>query len=231
MLVIPSIDLEGGRAVKRIRGRRGEYVFVGDPVELARKFSRAPLVHIVDLDGAERGVPVNLSLAAAVADVLEGACQLGGGLRSEEHVKRTLDICEYAVVGTLPFNDPGLFKDLAKSFPGRLVASLDVSEGWVMGHGWRTKLLRLEDALELLTAAGRLAAVVYTSVDVEGTGAGPLMADVRALRRVAERVYYAGGVSSCDHLELLKRAGFDGVIVGYALYKGDLSCVGEDFAY
>jgi len=230
MLVIPSIDLEDGRAVKRVRGRRGEYVFVGDPLELARRFSQAPLIHVVDLDGAERGAPANLDVVAAISDAVGGRCQVGGGLRDPASVSRALDLCNYAVLGTLPFTEPRLFDEMAKSFPGRLVVSLDVSEGWVMGGGWTARLLRLEDALRLLEGRD-LAAAIYTSIDVEGTGVGPLVADVEALRRVAKRIYYAGGVSSCAHLELLKRAGFDGVIVGYALYRGDLSCVGEGFTY
>ncbi|MGC8582155.1 MAG: 1-(5-phosphoribosyl)-5-[(5-phosphoribosylamino)methylideneamino] imidazole-4-carboxamide isomerase [Thermoproteus sp.] len=230
MLVIPSIDLEGGRAVKRVKGRRGEYVFVGDPLELARKFSRAPLVHVVDLDGAERGAPANLDAVAAISDIVEGACQLGGGLRDLRSVERALDLCDYAVVGTLPFTEPRLFEEIARAFPGKVVISLDVSEGWVMGGGWTVKLVRLEDALRRLEGLD-LAAAIYTSVDVEGTGAGPLLTDVEALRRIARKVYYAGGVSHCGHLELLRSAGFDGAIVGYALYRGDLSCVREDFTY
>ncbi|MCI4465022.1 MAG: 1-(5-phosphoribosyl)-5-[(5-phosphoribosylamino)methylideneamino] imidazole-4-carboxamide isomerase [Thermoproteus sp.] len=230
MLVIPSIDLEGGKAVKRVRGRRGEYVFVGDPLELARRFSRAPLIHVVDLDGAERGTPANLDVVAAISNVVEGTCQLGGGLRDLASVAKALDLCDYAVLGTLPFTAPRIFEEIARSFPGRLVVSLDVLEGWVMGGGWTAKLLRLEDAVRQLEGFD-LAAAIYTSIDVEGTGAGPLIADVEALRRVARRIYYAGGVSNCAHLASLKRAGFDGVIVGYALYRGDLSCIGEGFTY
>ena len=230
MLVIPSIDLEDGKAVKRVRGRRGEYVFVGDPLELARRFSRAPLVHIVDLDGAERGAPANLDVVAAISEALEGACQLGGGLRSYEHVSKALELCDYAVVGTLPFREPRSFEDLARRFPGKLVVSLDVLGGWVMGDGWRTRLMRLEEAIELLERFD-LAAVIYTSIDVEGTGAGPLAIDAGLLKRVAKRAYYAGGISGCGHLDIIKRAGFDGAIVGYALYRGDLSCVGDNFMY
>ncbi len=230
MLVIPSIDLENGRAVKRVRGRRGEYVFVGDPLELARRFSQAPLVHIVDLDGAERGAPANLDVVAAISEELEGACQLGGGLRSYDHVSRALELCDYAVVGTLPFREPRSFEELARQFPGKLVVSLDVLDGWVMGDGWRTKIMRLKEALELLERFN-LAAVIYTSIDVEGTGAGPLAVDAGLFKRVVSRAYYAGGISGCNHLEIIKRAGFDGAIVGYALYRGDLSCVKNDFTY
>ncbi|MEL9991723.1 MAG: 1-(5-phosphoribosyl)-5-[(5-phosphoribosylamino)methylideneamino] imidazole-4-carboxamide isomerase [Thermoproteus sp.] len=228
MLVIPSIDLEGGRAVKRIRGERGKYVFVGDPLELARRFSKAPLVHIVDLDGAETGTLANIDTAYSISKELEGRCQLGGGLRSLESIGRALEVCDYAVVSTLPFTDWALFKEALRLY-GSLVVSLDVLNGYVMGGGWTKRLLKFDEAVERLRGLD-LPAVIYTSINVEGTGAGPLFESVKALRDVADRVYYAGGVSNCSHLDVLKDAGFDGVVVGYALYRGDLSCV-KDFEY
>ncbi|MEZ0249308.1 MAG: 1-(5-phosphoribosyl)-5-[(5-phosphoribosylamino)methylideneamino] imidazole-4-carboxamide isomerase [Thermoproteus sp.] len=228
MLIIPSIDLEGGKAVKRVRGERGKYVFMGDPLELARRFSKAPLVHIVDLDGAETGALINIDIALSISKELEGLCQLGGGLRSLESIGRALDACDYAVVSTLPFTNWGLFREALRLY-GSLVVSLDVLDGYVMGSGWTKRLLKFEEAVERLRGLD-LPAVVYTSIDVEGTGEGPLLASVKALRDVADKVYYAGGVSNCSHLDVLKGAGFDGVVVGYALYRGDLSCV-KDFEY
>jgi phosphoribosylformimino-5-aminoimidazole carboxamide ribotide isomerase len=226
-MIIPSIDIEGGRAVKRVLGRRGEYVYVGDPLALAERFKKAPFVHVVDLDGAEAGRPVNVSVVEKVAEILGGRCQLGGGLRSEEAVKWALSICQVAVVGTMPFKQPELFRVVAAKYGSRLAASLDIRRGRVAVEGWREALAPVEEALEVLRQAGRLAALIVTAVDVEGTGAGFRPAvDTAPLREVAERVYYAGGVRTCDDVEAALRAGFDGVIVGYALYRGDLKkCV------
>lgn len=228
MLVIPSIDLEGGRAVKRIRGIRGQYLFVGDPLELARRFSAAPLVHIVDLDGAEAGRPMHVELARRLRAELK-SCQLGGGLRSLEAIEAALSACDYAVVGTLPFVDRALFLDAAEKFGDRLVVSLDVKGNYVMGAGWRVPLMELDAAARLL-AELRPAGAVYTAIDVEGTGMGVVLPKhVGLLREAARRLYYAGGVANCGHLRTLMEAGFDGAVVGYALYRADLSCVGPDF--
>lgn len=226
VLIIPSIDLEGGKAVKRVKGERGKYVFVGDPVELAKRFSKAPLVHIVDLDGAETGAPANLNVVSLISQIVEGSCEIGGGLRSRDSVKKALSVCDYAVVSTLPFTDRRLFSELAEEFAGRLVVSVDVLNGFVMGDGWRRPLVELKRAVEELSSYD-LAAMIYTAIEVEGTGLGPLTASAELLKSVAKRVYYAGGISNCGHLEAVKRAGFDGAIIGYALHRGALDCLGD----
>nr|KJR73695.1 MAG: 1-(5-phosphoribosyl)-5-[(5-phosphoribosylamino)methylideneamino] imidazole-4-carboxamide isomerase [Thermoproteus sp. AZ2] len=226
-MVIPSIDLEGGRAVKRIRGVRGRYIFVGNPLELAERFKEAPLVHIVDLDGAEAGRPVNAEVVKAVKAELNGECELGGGLRSVGAIEQALSLCEYAVVGTLPFTNPAEFERARDKFGDRLVVSIDVKGGLVMGSGWAQPLASIEEAAALLSRV-RPAAVIYTAVDVEGTGLGPSLKYAELLRGAARRIYYAGGIADCGHLMAVKAAGFDGAIVGYALYKGNLSCV-KDF--
>lgn len=225
-MIIPSIDLEGGRAVKRIQGVRGRYVYTGDPVELARKFRKAPLVHVVDLDGAEAGRPVNVEVVKAVSETLEGRCQLGGGLRSPEHIEWALSACRYAVVGSLPFKSPELFGEAAARFGRRLVVSLDFRGGRVLVSGWREAAVTVAEAVEVLRRHAPYAAVVVTAVEVEGTGLGTVEVDVAPLRDLADRLYYAGGIKTCRDVERALAAGFDGVIVGYALYKGDLSqCV------
>jgi Phosphoribosylformimino-5-aminoimidazole carboxamide ribonucleotide (ProFAR) isomerase len=221
-MIIPSIDIEGGRAVKRVMGRRGHYVFVGDPIALAERFKKAPLVHVVDLDGAEAGRPVNVAVVEKAAEVLGGRCQLGGGIRSEEALKWALSICRVAVVGTMPFKQPELFQMLAAKYGDRLAASLDVRQGRVAVEGWREAAASVKEALNILRRFGKLAAVIVTAVDVEGTGAGFVSFDVAPLSDVAERIYYAGGIKNCRDVQTALNAGFDGVIVGYALYRGDL---------
>jgi phosphoribosylformimino-5-aminoimidazole carboxamide ribotide isomerase len=221
-MIIPSIDIEGGRAVKRVMGRRGHYVFVGDPIALAERFKKAPLVHVVDLDGAEAGRLVNVAVVEKVAEVLGGRCQLGGGIRSEEALRWALSVCRVAVVGTMPFKQPELFRVLVAKYGDRLAASLDVRQGRVAVEGWREAAASVEEALNVLRRFGKLAAVIVTAVDVEGTGAGFVSFDAAPLRDVAERIYYAGGIKSCYDVQTALNAGFDGVIVGYALYRGDL---------
>ncbi|MEM0464369.1 1-(5-phosphoribosyl)-5-[(5-phosphoribosylamino)methylideneamino] imidazole-4-carboxamide isomerase [Pyrobaculum sp.] len=223
-MIIPSIDIEGGKAVKRVKGQRGVYVYTGDPVQLAEKFRRAPLVHVVDLDGAEAGKPVNVDTIREVAQILGGRCQLGGGLRSAEAVEVALSLCRYAVVGSLPFKNWPLFAEIAERYGERLAVSLDYRAGKILIGGWLEEALTIEAAVELLSRAAPYAAVVVTAVEIEGTGGGvKAEVDVRTLRGLAPRVHYAGGVKNCHDVEQALRLGFDGVIVGYALYAGDLS--------
>ncbi|MFN3804462.1 MAG: 1-(5-phosphoribosyl)-5-[(5-phosphoribosylamino)methylideneamino] imidazole-4-carboxamide isomerase [Pyrobaculum sp.] len=223
-MIIPSIDLEGGRAVKRVQGRRGQYVYVGNPLELAERFKKAPLVHIVDLDGAEAGRPVNIEAAGQVAAALGGRCQLGGGLRDVEAVGWALSHCQYAVVGSLPFKNPQAFREAAGQFGERLVVSIDYGWGHVLTEGWTRQAAGLPQAVSLLRRHAPYAALVVTAVEVEGTGGGvKLDIDVAMLKTLAKRLYYAGGVKTCGDVETALAAGFDGVIVGYALYKGDLT--------
>ncbi|RFA98496.1 HisA/HisF-related TIM barrel protein [Pyrobaculum aerophilum] len=222
-MIIPSIDIEGGRAVKRIRGQRGNYIFQGDPLELAARFRKAPLVHVVDLDGAEAGGLVNISVISKIAEILEGRCELGGGLRSLEAVERALSLCQYAVVGSLPFKNWPLFRRAAELYRDRLAVSLDYRGGEVLVGGWREKAASIAEAVRRLEEAGPYAAVIVTSVEVEGTGGGVKAdIDVKSLKRIARRVFYAGGVRDCNDVEKAYALGFDGVIVGYALYAGDL---------
>ncbi len=223
-MIIPSIDLESGKAVKRIQGRRGHYVFIGDPMELAEKFKKAPLVHIVDLDGAEAGKPINREVIQQIASALDGRCQLGGGLRDLESVKWALSHCNYAVVGSMPFKTPHVFNQIAASFADKLAISIDHGWGRVLTEGWREATAPLEKAIETLRQHAPYAAIIVTSVEVEGTGSGvKIDIDVNALKKLAKKLYYAGGIKTCQDIETALAAGFHGVIVGYALYKGDLT--------
>lgn len=224
--LIPSIDISGGFAVKRVRGVRGSELVklsIDDALNLVKDY---PLVHVVDLDGAEAGEPINLDAVKKIGQFLGGRCEVGGGLRSIKAIGLALDYCTRAVLGTVAFENTRLLEEAIRVFgQDKVAVSVDVSGGWVVTRGWGFRAMRLEEALGKLPKVG---VVIYTNVDVEGTGKGPLVDRnvLTMLRRYGDEVYYAGGVSGCDDVERLWGMGFDGVIVGYAIYVRRVRCGG-----
>ncbi len=227
MIVVPSIDLEGGVAVKRVKGLRGTGLTLGDPLRILERIASVGLrkVHIVDLEGAARGRITGAALrAASMARELGLEARVGGGLRSAEAI---IEACRAgateAVVGSLWVVSPGEAVEALKSSPCRLVAAVDVSEGRVVYGGWEARSeLTLVEALRRVREIGFGAALV-TDVDREGTVSGVDRCLASTARGAFNgRLYYAGGVSSPEDLEFLESIGVDEVIVGMAFYTGRL---------
>mgnify|MGYP001770656581 CR=1 FL=1 len=225
-LIIPSIDLSNGYAVKRVRGVRGSELVklsVGEALSIVKGYS---YVHVVDLDGAEQGRVVNLDSIALIGRELGGRCQVGGGIRSIGDASRVLKYCDRVVLGTLAVEEPKTIEHFINELGWDKVAvSLDVLNGYVVSRGWRSLVKRVEDALMDLP---KVKAIVYTAVDVEGTGGGPRASRelVNMLKARGSEAYYAGGVSDCGQVRYLWGMGFDGVIVGYLIYVRRVDCNG-----
>ena len=223
-LVIPSIDISGGLAVKRVRGVRGSELVrltIDEALNLVKDY---PLVHVVDLDGAELGRIVNLESIAKIGSFMGGKCQVGGGVRDVGSARELLRHCGRVIVGTLAVEKPSAFKGMVEELGReRVGVSLDVQGGWVLVRGWRVRAGKINDVVNRLPRVG---VVVFTNVEVEGTGMGPRVKReiIDTLRSVGEEIYYAGGVSNCDDIEQLWELGFDGVIIGYALYVKRVMC-------
>jgi phosphoribosylformimino-5-aminoimidazole carboxamide ribotide isomerase len=225
MRVVPSIDLEGWRAVKRVRGRPGSGLSLGDPLALLEKLAGAGFrkVHIVDLDGAARG---RLS-AAALRLVGEAASmglsvRAGGGVRSLRDAEMLCDAgASEVIVATLWAKAPAEASRVASMTRCRGVAAVDVGGGAVLVSGWRERGgLGLKEALRSVGSLGFRAALV-TDVDSEGTlsGVNPSLA-LEARRGFKGLLYYAGGVAGERDLELLDEIGVDEAVLGMALYTG-----------
>jgi len=222
-MLIPSVDLSGGLVVKRVRGLRGSELVRLRPDEVLDLVSSYPMIHIVDLDGAEIGRPVNFEIIRKIAREVNGRCQVGGGIRSLRDAEAALKFCRRVVLGTLAVEDPRSLTEFVDELGSDAVAvSLDVLDGVVMSRGWRKAVGPLND---VLTRIPRVGALIYTAINVEGTGTGPRLPEVDPMRRVAEETHYAGGVSSCDDVRAVWDSGFDGVIVGYALYVRRIRCL------
>jgi phosphoribosylformimino-5-aminoimidazole carboxamide ribotide isomerase len=224
----PAIDLRGGNCV---RLRQGDYqretVFSEDPAAVARHWVSlgARCLHLVDLDGARDGRPVNLSSVQAILAASGAACELGGGIRSEESIQTLLDLgLTRLVIGTLALKQPDWFRQMCRKYPRRLVLGIDARNGRAATEGWlQTSEVSAVD-LARQFAGEPLAALVYTDIATDGMMAGPntpAMAEMQAA--VEWPVVASGGVTVKDDVVKLAAAGMAGCIIGRALYEGTIT--------
>lgn len=225
MQVIPAIDLRGGLCVRLQQGDYNrETVFGDDPAAMAGRWvsEGATRIHLVDLDGAKAGKPVNVEAVRSVIRSVGVPCQLGGGVRDERTIETWLEAgLDRVIVGTQALRDPEWFRLMAEKHPGRLVLGLDARDGMVATDGW------LETSnVSAAVLAGRyddlpLAAIIYTDIARDGTLEGPnFEATGELCRRVKTPVIASGGVGDLAHVERVATLPVAGCIVGRALYEG-----------
>jgi phosphoribosylformimino-5-aminoimidazole carboxamide ribotide isomerase len=224
----PAIDLRGGRCVRLLQGDyERETVFGDDPVAMARQFvaAGARRLHIVDLDGAKAGTPVQAALVERIVQAAGVPCQIGGGIRTLETARRYAAAgVARIVVGSIAIEQPHLLDELAAALPGRIVLGLDARDGRVAVRGW------IETSpLTALDVARRhenlpLAAIVYTDIATDGTLGGPNLPALRDMvNTVKLPVVASGGIATAADLAQVAALGAAGCIVGRALYDGGLS--------
>ncbi len=224
MQVIPAIDLRGGRCVRLKQGDfEQETVFSDDPAAMAALWESqgAERIHLVDLDGAKTGRPVNVEAVRAITSAVQIPCQLGGGLRDQTTIEAWLDQgLDWVVVGTQALRDPDWFESMARTFPGRLVLGLDARSGLVAADGWlKVSEVRAID-LALRFDHLPLAAVIYTDIARDGMLQGPDTTGTAELARALKTpVIASGGVGSLADVERLGELPILGCIVGRALYE------------
>jgi phosphoribosylformimino-5-aminoimidazole carboxamide ribotide isomerase len=234
MQLIPAIDLRDGRCVRLLKGDFAhETRYPVDPVELARAYGElgARWLHVVDLDGAKRGEPVNLALIRRMQQAAGIAVQLGGGIRTRASLELALEVAERAVVGSLAVSDPDLVAIwLAEFGPERLTLALDVRLGddgtpLLATHGWtRASTSTLADTIERFAQVG-LRHVLCTDIDRDGALSGPNVALYRdcAARWPAIAFQASGGVRDAADLAALAAAGAAATISGKALLEGRIT--------
>ena len=231
MQVIPAIDLLDGKCVRLYQGDYNQAsVFNDNPVEVALQWAAevATRLHLVHLDGAKEGKSVNLSVIEAIARAIDIPVQVGGGLRDRTGVARLLKIgVQRAILGTVAVEQPELVTQLCQEFPNQIVVGIDARNGMVATRGWlETSEVAATDLAQRMAQQGA-AAIIYTDIHRDGTLSGPNMDALRELAQAIEiPVIASGGVSSLtDLLSLLslEPLGVTGVIVGRAIYTGDVS--------
>ena len=231
MQIIPAIDLLDGQCVRLHQGDYDQVTrFSSDPVAQALDWQRqgAERLHLVDLDGARTGQPVNDQVIKAITAALSIPVQLGGGVRSAERAEELLASgLDRVILGTVAIEKPDLVDALASRHPGRVVVGIDAKDGLVATRGWiETSTVQATDLARRFAASG-VAAIISTDIATDGTLAGP---NLEALRAMAEAssvpVIASGGIGTLeDILSLLTIAplGVNGVIVGRALYDGTVN--------
>ncbi len=224
MEVIPAIDLRDGRVVRLLKGDFDrETVYEADPVEAARAFAAAGAawLHVVDLDAA-RGSGGNRALVERIVRMAGLQVQVAGGARTAADVAGWLDAgAARVVMGTTAVRDPELFAGCAEAHPGRLAAALDIRAGAAAVTGWlATESRPLEELVQAWNHAP-LAALILTSIDRDGTMAGPDLAVLSTVISLSRHpVVYSGGIGTLEHVRQVAAAGADGVILGRALHEG-----------
>ena len=228
MLLIPAIDLKNGHCVRLRQGNMDDVtVFSEDPVEMARKWADegAERIHVVDLDGAIKGQPVNLKVVEAIASAVDVPVQIGGGIRDVETVQRYLNAgVAYVIIGTKAINTPHFLRDVCLEYPRHIIVSLDAKDGRLALNGW-AKLTHF-DAIEAAQHCERdgVEALIYTDIGRDGMMAGFNVESTRALAQAVNTpVFASGGVSTLDDIRKLKDLegeGVAGAVIGRALYEG-----------
>ena len=229
MILFPAIDLKDGRCVRLKLGDMNEAtIFNDDPGAQAATFERQGFswIHVVDLNGAFAGKPVNAPAVESILASVSVPVQLGGGIRDLATIEMWLGKgIRRVILGTIAVRDPALVREACKRFPGRIVVGIDARDGMVAVEGWaETTDMTATDIARHFEDAG-VAAIIYTDIDRDGAMAGPNIPATAALARaVSIPVIASGGVSSLDDLAALKACGapLDGVISGRALYEGKL---------
>jgi phosphoribosylformimino-5-aminoimidazole carboxamide ribotide isomerase len=228
MIVIPAIDLKGGRCVRLQQGRAdAESVYGASPVEAALRWQSegAQRLHVVDLDGAFEGQPAHLREIAAICEALEIPVEVGGGLRTDDDVQRVLDAgAGCAIIGTRAFADPDSLGASAARFGKALAVGIDARDGFVQVKGWvETTSMRAVDLAQKADAMG-VGTLIVTDTATDGMLAGVNAAAMDAVCRVVRcQVIASGGVTGPEDIERLAGLGHThllGAIAGKALYEG-----------
>jgi phosphoribosylformimino-5-aminoimidazole carboxamide ribotide isomerase len=228
MLVIPAIDLKGGKCVRLLRGdMSAETVYGDDPIAIGRRWvaEGAQYVHVVDLDGAVSGSPVNAEVIAALCRALTIPIEVGGGVRSVTRAAELLELgADRVIFGTAALAEPAVVREACRRFPGRIAVGIDARDGKVAVHGWTETSDTTAVALARQAEAAGACRIIYTDIDRDGTQHGVNVAATHAIAKAIRiPVTASGGVGSLADIVALRECGatgIDAVIIGRALYTG-----------
>lgn len=229
MILYPAIDIKDGQCVRLLRGEMDQATVFGDnPAAQAKAFVAAGCrwLHLVDLNGAFAGKPVNGAAVDAILAAVDVPVQLGGGIRDHDTIARWLDAgISRVILGTVALRDPELVKAAARAYPGKVAVGIDARAGMVAVEGWaETSNTTAVDLARRFEDAG-VCALIYTDIERDGAMKGPnVTATADLANAVSIPVIASGGVSSMADLRALKECGapLNGAISGRALYEGSI---------
>ena len=235
MKIFPAIDIKDGRCVRLLKGDFNKATeYKKSPTDQAKEFSDQGFrdIHIVDLDGALKGEPVNGGLIEEICKLTKIRVQIGGGIRSVEHIKKLIDIgTDKIVLGTMAVEDTELLENVCSKFKNKIAVALDVRNGFIALRGWKeqTKILA-SDFLMKIKDIG-VSRIIYTDIERDGTLTQPNLSETLKFAKLLnynERipVVVSGGVASINDIVAIKKLTqppeLEGVIVGKAMYDGTL---------
>jgi phosphoribosylformimino-5-aminoimidazole carboxamide ribotide isomerase len=234
MLLIPAIDLKDGKCVRLRQGRmEDETIFADDPLDVATRWveAGAKRLHLVDLNGAFAGKPVNADVIHRIAEAFPDVpIQVGGGIRDEDTVQLYLDAgVQYTIIGTKAVSAPHFINDLCLEFPGHIIVGLDAKDGKVAIDGWSK--LSNHDVIDMAQHFERdgVEAIIYTDISRDGMMKGVNVdATVKLASEISIPVIASGGITSLDDIRALQAVsdeGITGAIIGRALYEGSIDLV------
>ncbi len=224
LLVLPAIDIIGGKCVRLLRGDYDKQTtYSDDPVETARSFigSGAKYLHVVDLDGAKGGKPVNTEVIMRLIKEVSVPVQVGGGIRSAEEARAYLDAgAERVILSTTALTNPETIRALIGEYgPGRIAVSVDSKIGFVATDGWKKISAETEDSFLIKLAGMGITTIIYTDITNDGTLQGPNFENIKKILARPFRVMVAGGITTIKDLQKLREMGAYGAIVGKAIYE------------
>jgi phosphoribosylformimino-5-aminoimidazole carboxamide ribotide isomerase len=235
MEILPAIDLRGGQCVRLRQGDYNQETVFGDPLEMARRFvaEGATRLHLVDLDGAKAGRPVNHEVVRSIVAAAGIPCELGGGVRDEGAIRLLLETAgvDRVIVGTQALKQPDWFRAMVEKFPGQIALGIDARDSMVATEGWLDVSQTPAIDLARQYVGLDIAAVIYTNIANDGMMQGIDQAtidDLVAIARLGFPVIASGGVTTVDDVHKLAGAARDeprlvGAIIGRALYEGTIT--------
>lgn len=227
MRIYPAIDIKDGKCVRLLKGEFDKVtVFGDDPVEMALKWEKqgGEFIHVVDLDGAVKGHGVNAEIIKKICQSVSVPVQTGGGIRTMEDIEAKLACgINRVIIGTKAVSDADFVKRAVEKYGDRIVIGIDAKDGMVAVEGWeKTSDFKAVEFAQKMEEIG-VKTIVYTDIATDGTLAGP---NIDAMREMAENtsmdIIASGGVGSLEHIKSLVPTGVEGVIVGRAIYTGNV---------
>ncbi len=226
MILIPAIDIKGGRCVRLFQGRLDRVsVYSDNPVEMAVRWKEegASWLHVVDIDGAVEGRPVNADSICSIIQAFDGHVEVGGGIRDLKTIEAYVEMgAGRVILGTIAQRSPSFVKEACRAFPGVIAVGIDAKDGLVAVEGWRKVTgERAVDLAKKLEDAG-VSVIIYTDISRDGTMEGPNLKAISSMvEAISIPVIASGGVSSIEDVRRLASiVGLEGVIIGKALYSG-----------
>lgn len=227
MKIIPALDIKNGKCVRLFQGNYDcETIYSADPVFMAKQWEDqgTKMLHIVDLDGAKDGKPINFEIINKIIRETSLSVQIGGGVRNIASIYRYIEIgSSNIILGTVTLEDRNVFKNMLEKFGEKIIVSLDTNNNILMKNGWKEKSEKklIETISEL--ESGGVKTVIYTDTIRDGTLTEPNYKMIQLIKKSAKmNLMVAGGISSIEQIKKLKSMNIDGVIIGKALYEGKI---------